>query len=93
MQLFEVFHINGLHPAVERKDDGESHGHLGSGHGNDEQGKNLTAEQIRRLRRFQKSRKGNKVEAGTIQHKLNTHKNTNCVPPGKHGEHAQTEKE
>jgi len=36
MQLFEFIHINSLHSAVERKDNGQSHGHLGCGDGNDE---------------------------------------------------------
>ena len=92
-KFLEFLHINGLHPAVERKDDRQSHGHLGCGDCNDEQGENLKAEQVRGLGRLQKSRKGNKVETGSVQHKFNTHEDANSVPSSKHGVHAQTKKE
>ena len=44
------------------------------------------------MRRFQKSRKGNKVEAGPIQNKFDTHEDADGVPSGKHREHTQAEK-
>jgi hypothetical protein len=82
--FFRLFHINRLMAAVQVNDDGDGHGSLSGGNGDDENGKeksiHSSGPEI-----FIKS---DKVQVHAVQDQFNTHEHGDQVPAGEEPVHA-----
>src|SRR6476659_4434066 len=73
----DFFDAHRIAAAVDSDDEGQANRGLGGGHGDDKDGKYLTAD----VRWCQVAPEGHEVDVNRVEHQLNTHQNGHSVAP------------